>query len=95
MGRNRVKRKQRFKTRRALLIVFLFTFIALALIGVASRQPAWFFDLSPNRISSSSGKLLSDSVLAIDFREGSLPAIIVVVSLSGISVWAILIKANR
>jgi hypothetical protein len=39
--------------------------------------------------------LRSDSFFEIDAREWTLPAIVLVVSPSGVSAWVILIKANR
>jgi hypothetical protein len=87
--------RKRFKTRRALLIVFLSTTIALAIIAVLVRHPVWFLDFSPNRTSSSPPNLNSDSVLIVDASEWALAAIVGVVLLSGIAVWVILFKANR
>ena len=75
--------RKRFKTRRALLSVFLFTFIALAIIQLLVRR-------SPIRLARS-----NDGFFEIDASEWALPAIVLVVSLSGVSAWVILIKANR
>jgi hypothetical protein len=89
-----MRRKHR-KTRRALQIVFLATVMALAIIYVLVRQPKWYLDLTPNHAASeSAGNSTDDSFLVID-REWALPAIMMVVSLSGMTVWLILLKANR
>jgi hypothetical protein len=90
-----MRRKHR-KTRRALLIVFLVTLMALAIIYVLVRQPGWYLDLTPNHTSSENSPRNStdDSFLVID-REWALPAIMMVVSLGGMAVWLILLKANR
>jgi len=89
--------RKRFKTRRALLIVFLFTFIALAVIGVVARHP---ISIESNaalaqmrRESNIPGNLPAYG--ALDVADWVLPAIILVVSLGGISTWVVLIKANR
>lgn len=96
MGRKRFKRKHRSKTRRALLIVFLLTFIALGIIGVAARYPTWYWDLLSEhaRIAMSNKSVVPGNAGTYE-GEWVLPAIVAVVSLSGISSWVILIKANR
>jgi hypothetical protein len=98
MGRKRFKRKHRSKTRPALLILFLFTFIALAIIAVVVRLPEWHRALIPEQTDTSvkfDGPDGSLSYGSVDASEWALSAIVFVVSLSGVSAWVILIRANR
>ena len=97
MGRGRFKMKKHVKTPRALIIVCLVALIALGIIGVIARGPAW---LLPDREKSKVARAFpvpnSDgSYGELDADEWVLPAIVVVVMLSGGAAWIVFIKAYR
>jgi hypothetical protein len=89
--------KKHVKTPRALILVFLVALIALGIIGVVARGPAW---LLPAEKTSNVARAFqvpnSDgSYGELEADEWVLPAIVLVVALSGGAAWIILIKAYR
>jgi hypothetical protein len=98
MGRGRFKMKKHVKTPRALIIVCLVALIALGIIGVVARKPVW--SLLPDEVKSKmeGGALVPNSDGSygeLDADEWVLPAIVVVVMLSGGAAWIVFIKAYR
>ena len=92
--------RKRFKTRRALLIVFLATFAALAIIAVLARQPAWYLSLLSRDAKAEMTRgapfpVDPGSYGDVDPGDWVLPAIVVVVCLSGVASFRVLLKANR